>query len=76
MLQGKLIRWKIGTFIGAGSYGQVFRAMEVDTGRIIAVKKLPVTGPVSDEVWNSIEVMSFHLISPNDSLLEGTLVAK
>lgn len=48
----------------------------MDTGRIIAVKKLPITGPVSDEVWNSIEVISLHLISPNDSLLEGTLVAK
>ena len=37
--------------------------MEVDTGRIIAVKKLPIAGPVSEQVWDEAEVIFNYIIA-------------
>ena len=46
----------MGDFIGAGNFGQVFRAMEVESGRIIAIKNIPFTHRVSTENINTLEV--------------------
>ena len=32
-------KWKKGDLIGQGSFGQVFRAMNLESGQIFAVKK-------------------------------------
>ena len=47
----------MGDFIGAGNFGQVFRAMEVESGKIIAIKKIPFTHGVNTENINTLEVI-------------------
>jgi len=37
---GHLIKWKAGRFIGAGKMGQVIKAMDSESGKIFAVKRL------------------------------------
>ena len=34
--------YKILSFLGEGSYGKVFKAREISTGRVIAVKKMSI----------------------------------
>ena len=48
----------MGDFIGAGNFGQVFRAMQVESGKIIAIKKIPFTNGVNKENLNALEVTS------------------
>lgn len=47
----------MGGFIGSGNFGQVYKAMEVDTGKIIAVKKLPYLNALSSEQITGIDVI-------------------
>ena len=37
---GRKKRWKAGKMIGHGSMGQVYQAMDVQTGQIFAVKRI------------------------------------
>ena len=46
----------MGGFIGSGSCGQVYKAMEVDTGRIIAVKKIPYVNAMATDMMSGIDV--------------------
>jgi hypothetical protein len=39
-IQGKLRKWRAGELLGQGSMGQVIKAFDVNTGNIIAVKRL------------------------------------
>ena len=39
----------MGDFIGSGSHGEVYKAMEIHTGRIIAVKKMMCIGSLLNE---------------------------
>ena len=39
-LHGKLLHWKVIEIIGNGSFGQVLKAICVDTGKIFAIKRL------------------------------------
>lgn len=39
-IHGKVFRWKTVEVIGNGSFGQVLRAIDIDTGKIFAIKKL------------------------------------
>ena len=48
----------MGGFIGSGSFGQVYRAMEIDTGRIIAVKKIPYVNELTNEM-KGIDVTTY-----------------
>ena len=34
------IRWKKGELIGSGAYGRVYMAMNLDSGELLAVKKV------------------------------------
>jgi serine/threonine protein kinase len=46
----------MGGFIGSGSFGQVYKAMEVNTGRIIAVKKIPYVNELGPDMMTGIDV--------------------
>jgi serine/threonine protein kinase len=37
---GGIRHWKVGEILGIGSYGQVFKAFDVDTGELFAVKRM------------------------------------
>lgn len=41
------IRWKQGRFIGAGSFGSVYTAVNLDTGGVMAVKEIRMQDPSS-----------------------------
>jgi mitogen-activated protein kinase kinase kinase len=47
-VRGNALTWMPGETIGRGSFGQVFQALEQKTGRIIAVKQVPIND--SDEL--------------------------
>lgn len=55
---GKIIKWKMGDFINCGSFSQVFRAMDCNTGKIFAVKKFNLYGPgiMEEDSLKEIEV--------------------
>lgn len=55
-IRGNILKWKMGDFIGAGNFGQVYRAMEVESGKIIAVKTIASTNLVNKELLISLEV--------------------
>ncbi|CAK80126.1 unnamed protein product (macronuclear) [Paramecium tetraurelia] len=38
--QSKTIKWKKGELIGQGSFGRVFKCMDINSGRILAVKQI------------------------------------
>ena len=40
---GKIMKWKKGALLSNGSFSQVYRALEVNTGQIFAVKQIPLT---------------------------------
>jgi hypothetical protein len=42
--QGVIIRWRKGDFLGAGNFAQVFRAINLATGNIFAVKRFNILG--------------------------------
>lgn len=60
-----MIKWKEGSKLGEGSFGEVVRAMNCKDGSIFAVKKLnfisPVTG-VNHEVLNGLKVIIIILM--------------
>ena len=39
-IKGRIRRWKAGEILGVGSYAQVFKAFDVNTGEIFAVKRI------------------------------------
>jgi hypothetical protein len=39
-IHGSLIKWKVVEVVGNGSFGQVLKAISIDTGKIFAIKKL------------------------------------
>ena len=53
-IYGSIIKWKLGDLIDCGSFSQVFRAMDCDTGKIFAVKKFNLNGP-GTMVGNSLQ---------------------
>ncbi|KRX07431.1 Protein kinase-like domain [Pseudocohnilembus persalinus] len=55
VIQGNIMKWKIGDFIGAGTFGQVFRAMDINSGEIFAVKKIPLIGNCNQEFYEATE---------------------
>lgn len=48
----------MGDYIGAGNFGQVHRAMEVESGKIIAVKTIPMKNSVNRDLLHTLEVKS------------------
>ena len=50
------MKWKMGDFIGSGNFGQVYRGMEVESGKIIAVKIIPSSNSANKEIVASFEV--------------------
>ena len=46
----------MGDFIGSGNFGKVYRAMEVESGKIIAVKVFPSTNSLNKDLVTSFEV--------------------
>lgn len=62
-LQGNLIKWKEGSKIGTGTYGEVIRAINVKNATIFAVKKVnflsAVTG-VNQEIIANLKVTTFY----------------
>ena len=48
----------MGDFIGAGNFGQVYRAMEIESGKIIAVKTIVYTNSANKDLILSLEVLS------------------
>ena len=54
----------MGDFIGAGNFGQVHRAMEVESGKIITVKTIPINNSVNRDLLNVLEV-NLRLEIPN-----------
>ena len=63
LVQGKEICFRMGDFIGSGSFGQVYRAMNVDTGMVFAVRKIPI-GIRSDQHFiTSLDVAKFFFFS-------------
>lgn len=42
--------WKLGKLIGAGSYGQVFQGLDLETGALIAIKTLLLPVPHDDDM--------------------------
>ncbi len=46
----------MGDFIGSGNFGQVYRGMEVESGKIIAVKIIPSSNSANKEIVASFEV--------------------
>jgi hypothetical protein len=55
-VKGNILKWKIGKFINAGNFGKVYQGMEVESGRIIAVKMISMQGVVDAEIIQSLEV--------------------
>ncbi len=55
-MHGKSIRWRLGNFINCGTFGQVFRAMNIDTGEIMAVRKLIIGERRDKQFLKEIEV--------------------
>ena len=51
----------MGDFIGSGNFGQVYRGMEVESGKIIAVKIIPSTNSANKDIVTSFEVISNFL---------------
>jgi hypothetical protein len=54
-IKGNLIKWKQGDFVGSGNFGQVHRAMELESGKIIAIKKIPFTNRATKESLSDLE---------------------
>ena len=55
----------MGKILGGGSYSQVFTAMETDSGRIIAVKKIEMASFIPSEAFANLEVSSYPLYQLN-----------
>ena len=41
--ESRVVRWKRGNLIGEGSYGEVYQAMNIDTGELLAVKSFKLS---------------------------------
>jgi len=60
---GLELRWRKGPMIGRGSLGRVFKAAELETGRIIAVKEVPINAmdkrdaQFKDSLENEVNIM-------------------
>jgi hypothetical protein len=55
---GGIRHWKAGEILGIGSYGQVFKAFDVDTGELFAVKRM---------FFNPVNKMQAKFVSDLDS---------
>jgi hypothetical protein len=55
-IRGSTLKWKMGDFIGSGNFGQVYRGMEVESGKIIAVKIIPSSNSANKEIVASFEM--------------------
>ena len=49
-VHGKFFRWKIVEIVGSGSFGQVLKAINIDTGEIFAIKKVYFNSGNSQQV--------------------------
>jgi len=53
----------MGGEIGSGSFGQVYKAMDIDTGKIIAVKKIPVVDTLGSAGADiNVEIFIFYVL--------------
>lgn len=55
-IRGSTLKWKMGDFIGSGNFGQVYRGMEVESGKIIAVKIIPSSNSANKDIVTSFEM--------------------
>jgi serine/threonine protein kinase len=53
----EICEWKQGEFIGSGSFGQVFQAMDCKSGKIFAIKKIRVIADDRQQLKKEISFM-------------------
>ncbi|KAJ1355753.1 Mitogen-activated protein kinase kinase kinase 2 [Parelaphostrongylus tenuis] len=54
------VRWKEAKCIGSGAFGSVYLAYDVDTGRDLAVKKIPII-PDNRELSREVQGLEFDV---------------
>jgi serine/threonine protein kinase len=54
--------------LGVGSYGEVFKAMAVDTGEIMAVKKIFINKQVVPSIKN--EISSLKMLANHEGVIK------
>ncbi|KAI8320484.1 kinase-like protein, partial [Martensiomyces pterosporus] len=62
----RLTNYQLGNCIGRGQFGSVYRALDLETGQMVAVKQIPLDGQNADDmddVMNEVELLK-SLSSP------------
>jgi len=54
-------RWKRGTLLGAGAFGQVYKAMDLDTGIVLAVKQVELTPEGDDSNMKELQSLEAEI---------------